>query len=275
MTADVDKLVAIAADEVATMARLARIGTTDTAGPDHPPEIVDVVSEPHPCWVDGWWAHATRHPAHPARIGGPISPFAVVWHSCDMLPEEFDALIVAYTTKPGAGNAATFLIGPTPVEGVVQFCPITRNANHAGGKGHGVFLDNARREYHPNLAAIGIEIHCAGGVRLVAGEWRLVEGGVAHGRPIPSVDVISDPQRPDRGWHRVTDYQYERAAALRADLELVLAPAPAGLIAKSVVELAPSWALTKNGRDVGHVTLDAANRSDPWPPTMAWLRNRS
>jgi hypothetical protein len=192
-----------------------------------------------------------------------------------MLPAEFAPLITAWTTTKGRGACAHFGIGRTPAEGVIQFVPINRNGNHMGGEGHGWFVDARGRQYHPNLVAVGIEIHCAGGVRLVDGHWRLVEGGVAHGAPLDPAEVTSDPSHPGRGWHRVTDYQYERLTALLADLEPMLAPMPAGLHATSH-EAPPAWAsLPTESRAWGHVCVDAEHRSDPWPPTMQWLRART
>lgn len=274
IVSDIQTLIATPIEAVA---RLAEIGERITAGPplnEHPPVAATAISSPTTCFVDGWWIHATRHPAHPARVGGPVSTFSTVVHSCDMLPNELAALIIAWTTKPGAGNAANFVIGPTAAEGVLQFVPINRNANHAGGPGHGVFVDGAGRTYHPNIATVGIEIHCAGGVRRVNGQWRLVEDGVAHGMVLPDADVIPDPQRAGRGVHRVTDYQYERLEALLHDLDQVQVPMPAGLVSKSMGEAVPSWAVPKSARVVGHVSLDPEHRSDPWGPTMTWLRAR-
>jgi hypothetical protein len=270
---EAEQLEAIAATEIERLHRLATIGEWGTAGPDdHRDGIVDVVHADHPCFVDGWWSHAKQMKAHPGRIGGPINPYASVVHTTDMLPDEWDALIKAWIERGGDGSCATFLIGRDEAHGVLQFCPVTRNANHAGGSGHGVF-DHARATgVHPNLVAVGIELHCAGGVQRVNGLWRLVEQGKAHGMPLPDADVIADPHRPGRGWHVVTDYQRERLTSLLADLEGVLAPMPAGLRARSTGEASPAWATPKTPRVVTHAWLDPAHRADPWPPTCAWLR---
>lgn len=268
---DLETLEAVVASQTEMLRRLAELGNHDLAGPDHPPEIVDIVLPPHPSWLHGWWQEARIIPAHPGRIGGPISPFAIVDHTTDMLPDEWDVLLRTIGVTPGKGNAFHFVIGRNAAEGVVQCVPIDRNANHAGGPEHGEYQDRDAR-HHPNLVAVGIEIHCAGGVRQVEDRWRLVEDGKAHGLPIPDSDVIPDPLRPGRGWHRVTDYQYERLGRLHADLEHVLAPMPPGLTARSLYEAPPSWAVTLSARIVGHVNLDAKNRSDPWPQTLRWLR---
>lgn len=255
--------------------RVAWSGNRDAAGPLEPPTSIEIAHPTSSRWSDGWWQGATRKPAHPGRVGGPILPWATVVHTTDMLPEEWAALVHAWTDRPADGSCAHFLIGRTEQDGVVQFVPIMRNANHAGGPGHGVFDTKAARGIHPNLVTVGIELHCAGGVRQIGGEWRLVESGVAHGKPIPDADVVLDPQRPGRGWHRVTDYQLAQLGDLLAELELVLQPMPPGANERSTGEAVPSWALPRSPRVVGHCSLDPTHRSDPWPTVMAWLRARS
>lgn len=269
---DVVKFITATAAEV--MARLDAAVDRDTAGPEPHPDVVDIIPPPHPGWVHGWWSDAQKRPAHPDRVGGPISAFSAVVHTTDMLEDEFDALLDATAKRRGAGNAYHFLIGRNASQGVVQCVPIDRNANHAGGPSHGVLVTPKGKAYHPNLVCVGIELHCAGGVRKVEGRWRLVEGGKAHGRPIPDDDVIPDPNRPGRGWHRVTDYQYGRLSALLKSLDAIMPPAPFGLVARSTSQTPAEWALPRDGRVVGHCSLDFARRSDPWPPTMDWLRNR-
>jgi hypothetical protein len=267
-----DELLADALEKMDATTRLAT--RWDTAGPTPPPEVEAVIPPPHSKWKDGWWENAIKRAAHPGRVGGPIVAFAEVAHSTDMVPESFDALVRSTTTTPGEGNCFHFLFGRTPAQGVIQSVSILRNANHAGGKGHGVFFDASGKTYHPNLVSIGVEFHCAGGVRRIGGQWRFFEDGAVHGKPLPDAEVTQDPKRPDRGWHNLTDYQREQWVKLTADLEPVLAPIPKGLGSKSLVEAAPTWAVMPLGQRVaGHVSLDAARRADPWPPTMAWLRS--
>jgi hypothetical protein len=234
---------------------------------------------------NGWWSLAQQVPAFPGRIGGAISPFAVVVHTTDMVPESWDGLIHRWTTEPDKGEAAHFLIGRDATAGVIQLVPITKNANHAGNNGlkpetmPGKFVAGTQ-EWYANSVSVGIEIHCAGGVRQVNGDWRLIEDGVAQGAPIPDDDVIPDPQRPGRGWHKVTDYQYEQLGALLDGLETVLYALPEGCVAQSFSgpagqpEATPGWGIFPTGRRVGHVSLDTYNRSDPWPPTCDWMRAR-
>lgn len=252
--------------------RLNAIADAATAGPpleEHPavPPVADA-----PSFTSGVWWHARRIACHPGRMGGAIHPFAIVVHTTDMLPGEWDALLTAWTTKAGEGACAHFLIGRDEAEGVVQFVPINRNGNHAGGPGSGRFVV-AGAEVHPNLVTVGIEVHCAGGVRLVNGAWRLVEGGVAHGAAIPASDVTPDPQRPGRGWHHVTDFQREQLFALLADLDAVLAPIPAGTTTRAFGEVPAPYSVMPPGRIVTHAQLDPVHRADPWPPLCDELRH--
>jgi hypothetical protein len=256
--------------------RLCRLGNACTAGP---PTDLAATLEPHPHpaaaeWIDGWWLRARRLPAHPGRVGGPIRPFGAVVHTTDMLPDEWDALVAAWLGRAGDGACAHFLIGRGLEHGTLQLAPITKNGNHAGGPpGHGVYRVPGVGDVHPNLAAVGIELHCAGGVRRVGGAWRLVEGGVAHGAPLPESEVIPDPARPGRGWHRVTDYQRAQLVALRADLELVLAPVPPGTVKVAFHEVPPAYAVLPGARLATHAELDPQHRADPWPPLCTWLRS--
>jgi hypothetical protein len=221
---------------------------------------------------DGWWSLARRLTAFPGRIGEVIAPFATVVHTTDMVPETWDSLLNSWTTRLGPGDCAHFVIGRDAENGVVQLAPITNNANHAGGPGHGSFVAGAQ-SWHPNTVSVGIEVHCAGAVRQVGGDWRLVEGGVPQGAAIPNDDVIPDPNRPGRGWHKVTDYQYQQLGALLDDLESVLGALPDGCVAQSV-EQPPAYGVFATGRRVGHVSLHAKDRGDPWPPTCDWMRSR-
>jgi hypothetical protein len=221
---------------------------------------------------NGWWSLAQRTPAFPGRIGGVIAPFAVVVHTTDMVPESWDGLLHRWTTEVGDGACAHFLVGRDSSSGILQLAPITNNANHAGGGGHGSFVAG-QQSWHPNLVSVGIEVHCAGAVQQISGDWRLIEDGVAQGDAIPSDDVILDPQRPGRGWHNVTDYQYQQLGALLDGLENVLTALPAGCVADSI-EPPPRYGIFSTGRRVGHVSLHAAQRGDPWPPTCDWMRAR-
>jgi hypothetical protein len=221
---------------------------------------------------DGWWSLARRLSAFPGRIGGAIAPFAVVVHTTDMVPEEWDALLHRWTTQLGKGNAAHFIIGRDSAAGLVQLAPITNNANHAGGAGAGSFVAG-RQSWHPNSVSVGIEVYCAGEVHQVNGAWRLIEDGEPHGAALPDEDVIRDPDHPTQGWHTVTEYQYQQLGALLDGLETVLSPLPAGCVAQAGGQV-PAWGMFSTGRRVGHVSLNPGRRGDPWPPTCDWLRAR-
>lgn len=267
----------VAATAAEALERATGLGNWGTSGPDvdaHPDVDPWHASAMH--WSSGWWSFANRAPVHPGRVGPMIRPCCTVVHTTDMLPEEWPALLKRWYESPGDGACAHFGIGRSSAEGCVQWVPIMRNGNHAGGGGHGVFMTAAAATtpIHPNTIAVGIEVHCAGGVHLVDGEWRLVENHKAHGSPLPAADVIPDPIRPGLGWHVVTDYQRKMLTQLLQDLELVLAPMPAGLVARSTGEAVPSWGVPKSARVVGHVSLDPTHRSDPWPPQMQFLNAR-
>lgn len=221
---------------------------------------------------DGWWSLATQREAHAGRIGGDIRPFAIVVHTTDQPAETWNALIRNWTSKAGNGSCAHFALGRSPDEGVVQLASIYRNGNHAGGPGHGSFVAGGQ-SWHPNLVSVGIEIHCAGAVRQIDGSWRFYEDGAPHGQPIPDEEVITDPRRPGRGWHVVTDYQYQQLDALLDGLEAAIDTMPEGCVAQSI-EQPPDWGVFPTGRIVGHVSLTASRRGDPWPPTCDWLRAR-
>jgi N-acetylmuramoyl-L-alanine amidase len=220
----------------------------------------------------GWWSLAVRHDADPGRVGGAIVPFATVVHTTDEPTETWETLITNWTTKAGDGSCAHFAIGRTEADGVVQLVPIDHNANHAGGAGHGTFVAGAQ-SWHPNLVSVGIELHCAGAVQQQDGAWRFFDNGAPSGQPIPDDEVVSDPDRPGRGWQMVTEYQYAQLGALLDGLEATLAPLPAGCVADSV-EAPPAYGVFPTGRVVGHVSLTAARRGDPWPPTCDWIRAR-
>jgi hypothetical protein len=224
-------------------------------------------------FYQGWWSLARQLPAFASRIGGDITPFAVVVHTTDMVPGALDGLLHRWSTEAGSGDCAHFIIGRDATQGIVQLAPITKNANHAGGDGHGSFVAPNNQKWHPNLVSVGIEVHCAGGLYKVNGNWFLLENGVAQGPAIPDEDVIQDENRADRAWHKVTDYQYEQLGALLDGLEDVLAPLPASCTASSI-EPPPAWGVFATGRVVGHVSLHASQRNDPWPATCNWIRSR-
>jgi hypothetical protein len=264
-----DLAIAVATD-VQAAARALGIGSWGTAGPDvHEVVELDHPAPAHASFANGNYSGATHEAAHPGRMGGEITPVMIVVHTTDMLPGEFRALMTAWTTKPGDGACAHFVIDRDGT--IYQLVPINRNGNHAGGPGHGVVMIKGKN-VHPNLVAVGIEVHCAGGVHLIAGEWRLVEGGVAHGAPVPATEVTPDPIRPGRGWHQMAPAQVTSLRTLVVDIRGALAPVTDGPNAKSTGQAVPAWAeaaRTDRDRVVGHVNLDPEHRSDPWPPAYS------
>jgi hypothetical protein len=113
---------------------------------------------------EGRWSLATYKEMHSGRIGRAIVPRTMVVHTTDMRPGTFAALVRNWTSQLGRGNGAHFLIGRTPEQGVVQFAPIHRNANHAGGPNCGSIGG-----LHPTTVSVGVEIHSAGRLRLING----------------------------------------------------------------------------------------------------------
>lgn len=232
-------------------------------------------------WTDGWWSGAQHSPAHPGRVGGPIKPLVVVVHTTDMHPRSFGALLSSWRSRASNGACAHFLIGRTPQDGAHQLVAITRNGNHAGGQpGHGWYTSGGRRT-HPNLIAVGIEMHCAGLVRRVGDAWRFGESpGVGrpwapYGPALPDEEVVPDVLRPKtHGWHQLTAWQYVQLGALLDAIRPQLGTAPPDL------KIAPNgvphtWGGMPSARLAGHCTLDPDRKTDPGPQALAWLRSRS
>jgi hypothetical protein len=251
----------------------------DTIGPqldEHPP--VSAYTGLEAGWTstvaDGWWEGARIRRAFPDRIGGTIKPQSITVHTTDMVPGTFDAIVKSWTTKKGAGNAAHFLIGRTVMDGVVQFAPITRNANHAGGaREHGWFSTRGRL-IHPNTCSIGIEIDNAG--KLVK-----VDGKYTHrdtGRVFQEDDVWYDADSRTY-WHKITSYQESMLLHLIKCLRPSLLPFPEGTVVQpsrgGYLANNARWADTEGELDVvGHATLDPYNKTDPGPQVIRLFMER-
>lgn len=235
-------------------------------------------------WDGGWWRGARRHDAHPGRVGGKCRPWAAVVHTTDMHPDTWKGLLTRLQRDAGKGNGAHFWIGRSAEQGIVQTVGLDRNANHAGGATYGrlvVGAGRAARELHPNAVTVGIEVHCAGAVIRQGGQWYAIDRSKdldgdgdrdvgPTGAPLPAVEVDLDPRRPGRGWHRPSAWQVERVAELLAAIGdyPARAPVPATWSVKPNGK-AQSWApnVVIGGLPVlGHVTLDPADKLDPWPP---------
>lgn len=234
---------------------------------------------PRPTFTDGWYNAARRSKS--IRAGGPITPRGVVVHATACVPGTMASLLRQQATQGGNGSSYHFLLGrraPTATElleeqwpsaGLAQIIPIIRNGNHAGGARagfHGKVIAPGLSD-HPNLHYVGIEIDCA--CRL-----QFSHGVAIHpetSTPIAPEDVWLDER--GKPWHRVTDYQLETLGRLLDDLDAVLVRFPSGTTIAPNGSV-PSWGMCSGTRFIGHVTLDPANRSDPGPQVMAWLRER-
>ena len=72
---------------------------------------------------------------------------------------------------------------------------------------------------------------------------------------------------------QTADIMQQQLGLLPDGLETVLAPLPDGCVTKSI-KRPPAYGIFATGRVVGHVSLHAAQRGDPWPPTCDWIRAR-
>lgn len=261
------------------------------AGPpedEHPPvsvfkviganwgNVTDPAATKSAPWVNGWWVGAQRTPAHPGRIGASILPKSAVIHTTDMFSSDPDstasyrALVKQWTTTPGKGNAATFSLGRTPAQGVHQYCPITRNSNHAGGSPHGWFRTKVGGLVHPNTCCVGIELHCAGVLDRTPKGWVHRDSGLR----VPDEDVTVDNR--GHGWQIPTPYQMATLRQLLVDLEPCLGTWDAGTTVVPNGDYRDNqvpYAVTPSLTVVGHATLDPVNRMDPGPYVMQWLKD--
>lgn len=240
----------------------------DHAGPVYTPipDITPLPIQVDELFVDGWYDGAVKCPANEGRIGPKITPRTIVVHTTDTMPGGFRAIIKSWMTTRGAGNAAHFMVGRTEADGIVQFVPINRNGNHAGGITHGWWQVMGSGKVHPNTISIGIEIDAGGKLR------KLPTGVVIHPdtkRVVKDPDIYWDTE--GKPWHRVTDYQLAILQELIRDLRSTLSffnfgnyIIPSGDYKDNGALLAKS---TKNWL-VGHWTLDPYNKSDPGPQVM-------
>lgn len=209
---------------------------------------------------EGRWSLATYKEMFAGRIGRAIVPRTMVVHTTDMRPGTFAALVRNWTRQLGRGNGAHFLIGRTPQQGVVQFAPIHRNSNHAGGPDCGNIGG-----LHPNTVSVGVEVHAAGRLRKVNGKWMDWD----KVEVIPDADVYIDEK--GRGWHRVTEYQMDMLKRLWEALRPTLRAWPTGTKVQpsaSYVSTATQYAAPVSPSLVGHVSMNPVRKSDPGPQVM-------
>src|SRR5512139_1722685 len=212
---------------------------------------------------EGRWSLATYKEMFAGRIGRAIVPRTLVVHTTDMRPGTFAALVRNWTSQLGRGNGAHFLIGKSAADGVVQFAPIHRNANHAGGPNCG-----AIGGLHPNTVSVGVEIDNAGGLKRDDKGWYYLDGVKRHYLAPENVFIDSK----GRGWEKVTPYQMEMLKKLWLALKPTLRAWPAG------TKVQPNGDYVKNGVAhfagsataslIGHVTINPINKRDPGPQVM-------
>lgn len=259
------------------------VGPQNVAGPDpdeHPLlTMKDVLEAPkHPAFAGGLWNSARYMPAAAGRVGLAIVPRGIVVHTTDMHSSQWAGLVKAWTERPGDGACAHFLIGRDAGQGVIQFVPITRNGNHAGGVPHHGWYklpaSSGGGLMHPNTMTVGIELHAAGRLQATGkpGEWRHPDSGLL----VPATEVEVDSR--GFGWHKVTEYQLGVLKLLLGDLEAYgLAPMTPGTSVQPDASYESqgvlSFAPPPNATIVGHVSLDPINRLDPGPFVMKWLND--
>jgi N-acetylmuramoyl-L-alanine amidase-like protein len=227
----------------------------------------------------GEYSGAAQLPAHARRVGGPITPRAVVVHTTDMLPNAWGALLRAWNQTIGGGACAHFLIGRDPKQGLTQMVSVLRNANHAGGNPHGWWVEEHREgiHVHPNTIAVGIEVHAAG--RL---EWLTKDRAVFQEdhKTLGEFSVSAGEVHVDdlgRPWHKLTEYQLETLEAVLLALKPVLhdigtlQPLANAAYVKNRSKWDTSYAVATASSLVGHVTLDTINRSDPGSQGMTFI----
>lgn len=213
----------------------------------------------------GLWSLATQRPAHPKRLGRAIVPQTLIVHTTDMKPGTFDAIVKRWTSEPGKGNAAHFLIGKTEKDGVVQFAPIHQNANHAGGANcGGIKLPNGVI-VHPNVCSVGVEIDNAGKLKKDKAGWYHKDTGY---RFAPE-DVFVDEK--GRGWEKITPYQITMLSYLWNALRPTLKPYPEGttVMPNATYESQGSiYGKPTKPSLIGHVSTNPINKTDPGPQVM-------
>lgn len=207
-------------------------------------------------------------PAHRGRVGDKILPSVLQIHTTDTYPGGFDAIVRSWTTTPGAGNGAHFLIGRNADDGVVQFVSRFRNANHAGGPNCGGFRAPDGRVFHPNTVAVGVELDNAGRLVSKGSDWVHPDTK----KKIPPADVFVDTA--GHGWHRVTEYQMGELRKLKAALPLATLPAGTVVVhSGTYIENGVPWAGAKNPQYVGHCTTNPIQKTDPGPQVMAEINS--
>lgn len=224
-------------------------------------------------WDQGWYEFARRTPAHPGRVGRGIVPKTLIVHTTDCKPGTFNAILKSWTTQPGKGNGAHFMLGKSEKDGMVQFVPITKNGNHAGGPNCGGFKSGGMGTLiNPNVVSVGIELDNAGRLTKDAKGWYHKDTGYRFA----AADVFIDEK--GRGWEKVTEYQLAELKRLWLSLKPSLAPWPSGTTVVpngSYAANGSQWAVPASPALTAHASTNAINKTDPGPQVMAemnkWL----
>lgn len=258
----------------------AKANWPENVGPlpsEHPPVPIETlvkantdivkaaVEETSGHFTQGWWSLAKRVPMHPGRIGRAITPRTLIVHTTDMRPGTFNAVVKSWTSQPGKGNGAHFLLGKDERDGCVQFASTVVNANHAGGPNCGGYKLPNGKLLNPNLVGVGIEIDNAG--RLTKDKKGWYQKDTGH-RFAPENVFVDDK---GRGWERVTDYQMKMLAKLWTALKPTLTGWPSG---STVVPNEPyekhgsGYAKPTKPSLTGHCSTNVINKTDPGPQVM-------
>lgn len=218
---------------------------------------------------NGYYLHAKWVGLNIGRLGGHIVPYVIVVHTTDTYPGGFKAIVRSWVDTDGAGNAATFMIGRSDEDGLVQFASIYRNSNHAGGVKHGWFVGRADNTIHPNSISVGIEIDNAGKLVKHDGHYMHKDSG----KLIPDEDVYIHSD--GSAWHKINQYQHEQLKFLIADLRQQFGPVEFGkyrIVPNGAYKDNQAlWAVPQNNELVGHASLDPYNKSDPGPEIMGLI----
>lgn len=253
----------------------------DTVGPDDDEypvvtagEVVELIERQKEVarngnFTNGKWSEATYKQMHSGRIGRGIVPQTLVVHTTDMRPGTFGSLVKSWTSGAGRGNGAHFLIGKTKEDGVVQFAPITRNANHAGGPNPGgIRPGNSNTVVNPNVCSVGVELDNAGRLIKDSKGWYHRDTGYRFA----AEDVYVDSK--GRGWEKVTQYQIDMLKYLWEDLRPLLKPWPAGTVVvpnATHTSQGTSYAAAISPALIGHASTNPINKTDPGPQVMALI----
>lgn len=219
----------------------------------------------HGQFEKGWWTLATAKPMHTKRLGRGIIPKTLIVHTTDCKPGTFATIVKSWTTTPGKGNGAHFIIGKTEKDGVVQFAPIMVNANHAGGPNCGGIKLPGGAIVNPNACSVGVELDNAGRLKKDTKGWYHPDTGYRFS----AEDVFVDEK--GRGWEKLTQYQEDTLYSLWNALKSTLSVWPWGTTVApndSYEKHSSTWAKSNKPSLIGHASTNPINKTDPGPQVM-------